>query len=288
MATFTKDIEEIRHRAMQKIQDGAVTENYGLDLDRVISVLNEALATEIVCVLRYTHHYFMATGVHGRAVASEFKEHADEEREHADMIGERIQQLGGSPDFNPGTLLQRSVAQYVEGETLGDMIREDLVAERTVIEVYQRMIEFFGAKDPTTRRMLEHIKSQEEEHASDLSDMLFIVDPHSGEERGVDPGTDPLHQGQQAGWQGEQRAQAGGSQRQSSSSGAGQGRVRLEGESESPASNIGGVSGRPMNRRSSGDDVDDTERTGNANEGAMTGTNRSPKILEKNRKRRIA
>jgi bacterioferritin len=283
MATFTKDIEEIRQRALQKIEDGAVTENYGLDLDRVISVLNEALATEIVCVLRYTHHFFMATGVHGRAVAGEFKEHADEERQHADMIGERIQQLGGKPDFNPGTLLQRSVAQYIEGETLGDMIREDLVAERTVIEVYQRMIEFFGTKDPTTRRIIEHIKAQEEEHASDLSDMLFIVDPQSGKERGVDPGTDPLqHQ------HGGQPGQAGGGQRQSSSPVAGQGRVQLEGENEAPASNIGGVSGRPMNRRSSGDEIDDTERAGDANEGAMTGTNRSPKILEKNRKRRIA
>jgi bacterioferritin len=193
------------------------------------------------------------------------------------MIGERIQQLGGKPDFNPGTLLQRSVAQYVEGETLGDMIREDLVAERTVIEVYQRMIEFFGAKDPTTRRMLEHIKSEEEEHASDLSDMLFIVDPHSGKERGVDPGTDPLRQHQQeAGGIVGKHAQAGGSQRQPSA------------EDDSPARNIGGVSGRPMNRRSSGEDVDDTERAEEANEGAMTGTNRSPKILEKNRKRRIA
>ncbi|HUO59562.1 MAG TPA: ferritin-like domain-containing protein [Candidatus Acidoferrales bacterium] len=275
MATFTKDIEEIRQRAMQKIEEGAVTENYGLDLDRVISVLNEALATEIVCVLRYTHHYFMATGVHGRSVASEFKEHADEERQHADMIGERIQQLGGKPDFNPGTLLQRSVAQYVEGETLGDMIREDLVAERTVIEVYQRMIEFFGAKDPTTRRMLEHVKSQEEEHASDLSDMLFIVDPHSGQERGVDPGTDPLHM------RGAQRGQQ-------SAQGPEQTRVRLEGESEPPARNIGGVGGRPMNRRSSAEDQDETERTEDVNEGAMTGTNRSPKIMEKNRKRRIA
>ncbi len=192
MATFVKDIEEIRQRAIEKIQDGPVTATYKGDIDRSIDVLNEALATEIVCVLRYLHHYFMATGVHGRAVAEEFKEHADEEREHADLIGERIQQLGGKPDFNPGSLLQRSVSQYVEGETLADMIREDLIAERMVIEVYQEMIRFFGNNDPTTRRMIEQILADEEEHAADLSDLLFIVDPETGETEGQDPGTDPL------------------------------------------------------------------------------------------------
>lgn len=192
MASFINDIDEIRERARRKISEGAVTEGYGLDKQRAISVLNEALATEIVCVLRYMHHYFMATGVHGRAVADEFKEHADDEREHADEIAERIQQLGGKPDFNPASLLQRSVSQYAEGETLGDMIREDLIAERTVIEVYQQMIEFFGEKDPTTRRMLEDIKAEEEEHASDLSDFLFIVNPQSGATEGQDLGVDPL------------------------------------------------------------------------------------------------
>lgn len=196
MATFIKDIEEIRERARKKIEDGAVTEAYGLDQNRAIAILNEALATEIVCVLRYLHHYFMATGVHGRAVADEFKEHADDEREHADEIAERIQQLGGKPDFNPASLLSRSVAQYVEGETLADMIREDLIAERTVIEVYQQMIQFFGEQDPTTRRLLEHIKAEEEEHASDLSDFLYIVDPSSGETRGEDPGANPLEHGE--------------------------------------------------------------------------------------------
>lgn len=192
MASFIKDIDEIRQRAMEKIEDGPVTATYKGDKDKTVEILNEALATEIVCVLRYMHHFFMATGVHGRAVAGEFKEHADEEREHADMIGERIQQLGGKPDFNPASLLQRSVAQYVEGETLADMIREDLIAERTVIEVYQEMIRYFGENDPTTRRMIEHILAQEEEHAADLSDYLFIVDPESGETEGQDPGTDPL------------------------------------------------------------------------------------------------
>ncbi len=207
MASFIKDIEEIRERAMRKIEDGAVTESYQADKDRAASILNEALATEVVCVLRYMHHYFMATGVHGRAVADVFKEHADEEREHMDELAERIQQLGGKPDFNPATLLQRSVAQYIEGETLADMIREDLIAERTVIDVYQRMIEFFGLKDPTTRTLLEHIKAEEEEHASELSDFLFIVNPESGETEGQDPGTHPLDMraGQQ---QGDSRHQA--------------------------------------------------------------------------------
>lgn len=138
------------------------------------------------------HHYFMATGVHGRSVADEFKEHADSEREHADAIAERIQQLGGKPDFNPKSLLERSVSQYVEGETLGEMIREDLIAERIVIEVYQEMIRYFGDGDPTTRRMIEHILKDEEEHASELADLLFIVDPKTGETEGEDPGANPL------------------------------------------------------------------------------------------------
>ena len=192
MPHFVKDVEEIRQRAIRKIEDGAVTETYGVDKEHAIQILNEALATEIVCVLRYMHHYFMATGVHGKGVADEFKEHADSEREHADSIAERIQQLGGKPDMNPGTLVQRSVSQYIEGETLGDMIREDLIAERVVIDVYTDMIRYFGDKDPVTRRMLEEILTDEEEHASDLSDLLYVVDPHTGKDRGQDPGTDPL------------------------------------------------------------------------------------------------
>ena len=192
MPNFVTDVDEIRARAEQKIDDGAVTDTYEGDVEQTISILNEALATEIVCVLRYMHHYFMATGVHGMAVRDEFKEHADAEREHADEIAERIQQLGGKPDFNPASLLQRSVSQYVEGETLSDMIREDLIAERIVIEVYQKMIRHFADHDPTTRVMIEHILREEEEHASDLSDLMFIVDPRSGETEGEDPGTHPL------------------------------------------------------------------------------------------------
>lgn len=192
MPKFVSDVEEIRARAERKIDEGAVTESYKGDVKQTVSILNEALATEIVCVLRYMHHYFMATGVHGVSVRDEFKEHADAEREHADEIAERIQQLGGKPDYNPASLLQRSVSQYVEGETLSDMIREDLIAERIVIEVYQKMIRHFGDNDPTTRLMIEHILQEEEEHASDLSDLLFIVDPHTGEAKGEDPGTHPL------------------------------------------------------------------------------------------------
>lgn len=192
MPSFVTDVEELRQRAAQKIEEGAVTTTYEGDIQQTIDILNEALATEIVCVLRYMHHYFMATGVHGVAVRDEFKEHADAEREHADKIADRIQQLGGRPDYNPASLLKRSASQYVEGETLADMIKEDLIAERIVIEVYQKMIRHFGDHDPTTRVMIEGILRDEEEHASDLSDLLFIVDPRSGETEGEDPGTHPL------------------------------------------------------------------------------------------------
>src|SRR5262245_979304 len=157
MPQFVKDVEEIRQRALTKIEDGPVTQSYKGDLDQTISILNEALATEIVCVLRYLYHYFMATGVHGSSVANEFKEHADSEREHADALAERIQQLGGKPDFNPRSLVERSVTQYIEGETLAEMIREDLIAERIVIEVYQEMVRYFANNDPTTRHMIEEI-----------------------------------------------------------------------------------------------------------------------------------
>jgi bacterioferritin len=177
------------------MEDGAVTQSYKGDVNKTVEILNEALATEIVCVLRYLHHYFMATGVHAKSVAGEFKEHADAEREHADMLAERIQQLGGKPDFNPKGLLERSVSQYVEGETLADMIREDLIAERVVIEVYQEMIRYFGDNDPTTRVIIEQLLKDEEEHASDLADLLYITNPETGKSEGQDPGADPLRIG---------------------------------------------------------------------------------------------
>src|ERR1041385_3611484 len=188
MAHFAKDLEDLRHRAEQKMEDGAVTQSYKGDIKKAIEILNEALATEIVCVLRYMHHYFMATGVHGKGVSDEFKEHADAEREHADLLAERIQQLGGKPDFNPKNLVERSVTQYVEGETLADMIREDLIAERIVIEVYQNMIRYFGNNDPTTRVILEQLLHDEEEHADDLADLLYIVNPETAQIEGQDPG----------------------------------------------------------------------------------------------------
>jgi bacterioferritin len=193
MPHFVKDVEEIRQRAIHKMEDGAVTDSYKGDVNKTIEILNEALATEIVCVLRYMHHYFMATGVHAKAVADEFKEHADDEREHASSLAERIQQLGGKPDFNPKGLLERSISQYVEGETLADMIREDLIAERMVVEVYQRMVRYFADNDVTTRILVEELLKKEEEHASDLSDLLYITNPETGKSEGEDPGANPLH-----------------------------------------------------------------------------------------------
>jgi bacterioferritin len=192
MPQFVKDVEDLRRRAIKKMEDGPVTSSYKGDVSKTIEILNEALATEIVCVLRYMHHYFMATGVHASAARDEFKEHADAEREHADMLAERIQQLGGKPDFNPKSLLERSASQYVEGEDLADMIREDLVAERIVIEIYQQMIRYFGDNDTTTRVILEKLLKDEEEHASDLTDLMYIVNPETGQTEGQDPGTEPL------------------------------------------------------------------------------------------------
>jgi bacterioferritin len=174
---FLSDVEELRRRARQHIGDGAVTAGYGADRTKVIAVLNEALATEIVCVLRYKRHYFMATGIHANAVAQEFQQHATEEQGHADRIAGRITQLGGEPNFNPEGLSSRSHSQYVEGNSLVDMIREDLVAERVAIESYSEIIRFLGERDVTTRRMMEEILENEEEHADDLRDLLATLDP---------------------------------------------------------------------------------------------------------------
>jgi bacterioferritin len=151
---------------------GAVTQNYGGDPQVAISLLNEALATEIVCVLRYKSHAVVATGLASESVKEEFAQHAKEEEEHMDLIAERINQLGGKPDFNPDGLTSRAASQYEEGETLVDMIRENLVAERIAIEHYRDLIRYFGDKDPTTRVMLEGVLSQEEEHANDMHDLL--------------------------------------------------------------------------------------------------------------------
>ena len=178
--SFSKHIQEIRERARQHISEGSLTADYGLDRERAVAVLNEALATELVCVLRYKFHYFMVTGIHSQAVKAEFLEHAEEEQEHADEIAERIKQLGGKPEMNPAVFAGNSHSEYKEGDTLVDMLKEDLIAERIAIESYREMIRFFGEKDSTTRRMLEHILAKEEEHADDLADLLFAQSESGG------------------------------------------------------------------------------------------------------------
>jgi bacterioferritin len=172
---FLTDIKTLRERARKHIENGAVTEGYAADRKTVIKLLNDALATEIVCVLRYKRHYFMATGIHAESVAAEFLQHSNEEQGHADQIGARIVQLGGAPDLNPEGLLTRSHAEYVEGETLQDMIKEDLVAERIAIDSYRDLINYFGNDDPTSRRLMEEILAVEEEHADDLVSLLGEV-----------------------------------------------------------------------------------------------------------------
>ncbi len=171
-SAFLSDIKTLRERARQHIENGAVTAGYRADRETVIRLLNEALATELVCVLRYKRHYFMADGIHADAVAQEFLQHANEEQVHADQIAARIVQLQGEPNFDPDGLALRSHAEYVPGKNLVDMIREDLVAERIAIESYAEMIRYLGDKDPTTRRMLEEILAMEEEHADDLASLL--------------------------------------------------------------------------------------------------------------------
>jgi bacterioferritin len=174
---FLTDIKELQRRAREHVEKGAVTPAYRGDVETAVKLLNEALATEIVCTLRYRRHHFMAAGIHYQAVADEFMEHAVQEQEHADKIAERIRQLGGAPDFNPEGLLTRSHAQYVEGSSLLDMIKEDLIAERIAIESYMEMIRFFGEDDPTSRRIMEEILAQEEEHADDMATLLETLDP---------------------------------------------------------------------------------------------------------------
>jgi bacterioferritin len=169
---FLTDVKTLRARARKHIEEGAVTAGYAGNTETAIKLLNEALATEIVCVLRYKRHYFMAKGIHAGPVADEFLEHAGEEQEHADLISERIVQLGGAPNLSPDGLLTRSHSEYVEGRDLVDMIKEDLVAERIAIDSYREMAAYFSPFDATTRRMLEEIQAKEEEHADDLADLL--------------------------------------------------------------------------------------------------------------------
>jgi bacterioferritin len=169
---FLSDIQTLRKRAREHIAQGAVTPGYHADRDVVLRLLNEALATEIICTLRYKRHYFMAQGIHAEGVAAEFLEHAGDEQQHADQIAARITQLGGAPDFSPDGLTTRSHAEYVEGDTLEEMIKEDLVAERIAIDSYREIVAFLAEKDPTTRRLMEEILAKEEEHADDLANLL--------------------------------------------------------------------------------------------------------------------
>ena len=169
---FLSDMQTIRARAREQIDQGAITAGYKADREAVVKILNEALATEIVCVLRYKYHYYKASGINSQAVKAEFLEHANEEQQHADWIAERITQLDGSPNFNPEGMLTRSHADYVEGEDLVDMIKEDLVAERIAIDTYRDIDDYLGNDDSTTRRLMEEILAQEEEHAEDMATLL--------------------------------------------------------------------------------------------------------------------
>src|SRR4029450_6862432 len=172
---FLTDIQTLRARARQHIESGAVTPGYRAHRETVIKLLNEALATEIICVLRYKRHYFMATGINAQSVAQEFLQHATEEQAHADQIAQRIVPLGGAPNFSPEGLLTRSHSEYIEGESLRDMIQEDLVAERIAIDSYREMIQYLGHDDPTTRRLMETILAVEEEHAEDVVRLLETI-----------------------------------------------------------------------------------------------------------------
>ena len=173
---FLSDVKELRRRAREHIESGAVTQGYRADRQKVIKILNEALATELVCVLRYKRHFFMAQGISAPGVAQEFQEHATDEQDHADRIAQRITQLDGEPNFNPDGLTSRSHSEYSEGHGLVEMLREDLVAERIAIESYSEIVRFLGNDDPTTRRLMEEILAKEEEHANDLSDLLARLD----------------------------------------------------------------------------------------------------------------
>ncbi|MEQ8259638.1 MAG: ferritin-like domain-containing protein [Alcanivorax sp.] len=169
---FLTDVKTLRERARQHIEQGAVTAGYSADRETVLKLLNEALATEIVCTLRYKRHYYMADGLNASIAADEFLEHAQQEQQHADWLAERIVQLGGAPNFSPEGLQSRSHAEYVEGETLKEMVKEDLIAERIAIDSYREIATYLGDKDPTTRRIMEEILAQEEEHADDMASIL--------------------------------------------------------------------------------------------------------------------
>ena len=172
MNVFAMDVEKIRVDAREEMDRGPVTGTYGKEAQRVVDVLNDVLASELICVLRYKRHYHTASGVHGPTVAAEFLEHANDEQRHADLVAERIVQLGGAPEFNPAVLVQRSHTEYVPGDSLRGMIEEDLVAERIVISTYSEIARWLGEDDPTTRRLVEQLLAEEEDHADDLKSLL--------------------------------------------------------------------------------------------------------------------
>jgi len=181
---FLSDIQELRRRAREDLTAGPVTQDYGRDVAKAVEVLNKVLASEIVCVLRYKRHYYMAQGIHAEPIADEFLRHAADEQMHVDQVAGRITQLGGAPDFDPEGMLTRSASEYKEGGSLIDMIREDLVAERVVIMWYTEIVRWFGDEDPTSRRLMEELLAKEEEHADDLRDLLVELDTSSpGRER---------------------------------------------------------------------------------------------------------
>jgi bacterioferritin len=172
MGQFSTDVKKIRERARKHLEEGAVTEGYKADREQVTKVLNDVLATEIVCVLRYKRHYFMAQGISSDSVKAEFLQHANDEQQHADWVAERITQIGGEPNFNPEGLATRSHSEYKAGDSLTDMIKEDLVAERIAIESYSEIVRWLGNDDPTSRVLIEQILKMEEEHANDMLDLL--------------------------------------------------------------------------------------------------------------------
>jgi bacterioferritin len=172
MNEFMSDLKKIKERARRDMEQGAVTDNYQADRQAVVKVLNDVLATELVCVLRYQRHYYMAFGINSDAVKEEFLQHAKQEQEHADWVATRITQLNGEPNFSPEGLASRSHSEYAEGRDLASMIREDLFAERIAIETYGEIVRWLGDKDPTTRRLIEDILKTEEEHAEDLKTLL--------------------------------------------------------------------------------------------------------------------
>lgn len=172
MSDFVLDVKNIKERARRHMEDGAVTNANKTDRKRVIEVLNDVVATELVCMLRYKRHYYMARGIHSESVKAEFLQHATQELEHADWVAERITQLGGEPNFDPEGIAQRSHADYDESPSLQAMVRADLMAERIAIETYSEIIRWLGNDDPTTRKLIEDILKVEEEHANDLADLL--------------------------------------------------------------------------------------------------------------------